>query len=167
MSNELQWSLGSTAQCSFLTLLDYSIKPHNVGVHHLRHDGHLSRELRLLFRWGALLCGLDSYRDGRYPMLKHCSVYLTKLTCREGGRGREREGKREGERENGGGKRDGESMQEWIKEREREREREREMIKLKALTVYTHEYTVYKNQNLPLFIHQSWYWNSSKEWYRQ
>ena len=78
---------------SFLTLLHYSIEPHNVGMHHLRHDGHLSHELRLLFGRGALLCCLDSYLDGGYPMLEHRSKHLTKLTCGEGGggRGRERE----------------------------------------------------------------------------
>ena len=94
----------------FLTLLHYSIEPHNVGVHHLRHDGHLSHELCLLFGRGALLRCLDSYLDGGYSMLEHRSIHLTKLTCGEGGEGGggeewEREGGREWKERGGEGER--------------------------------------------------------------
>ena len=85
---------------SFLTLLHYSIEPHYIGVHHLRHDGHLSHKFRLLFGQGALFRCLDSYLDGRYSMLEHRSIHLTKLTCGEGG-GRDRGAGREREEENG------------------------------------------------------------------
>lgn len=111
---------------SFLTLLHYSIEPHYIGVHHLRHDGHLSHKFHLLFGRGALFRSLDSYLDGCYSMLEHRSIHLTKLTCGKGGGERSRSGEREGGREQkergGEGERDG------------ERERVSEMIKLKTFT---------------------------------
>ena len=100
---------------SFLTLLHYSIEPHYIGVHHLRHDGHLSHKFRLLFGRGALFRCLDSYLDGRYSMLEHRSIHLTKLTCGKGGersRSGEREGGREQKERGGEGERDGERERE-------------------------------------------------------